>query len=547
MLEDDFDFRHPDYVGIFKARAERLGRLRAHPEQLPALKAYYREHIADFISQWGCTFDPRNPEIGQPALVPFILFAKQREWIEWTLERWRSRENGLTEKSRESGISWLAIALSCSLCLFNEGIVIGFGSRKEEYVDKLGHPKSLFEKARIFLEMLPAEFRGGWERDKHSPYMRVVFPGTGSCLTGEAGDSIGRGDRTSIYFVDESAFLERPTLTEAALSQTTNCRIDISTPNGRANPFAEKRYSMHANQVFTFHWRDDPRKGEEWYRKQCEKIIDPVIIAQELDIDYMASIEGVIIPQEWVQASIDAHKKLGITPSGIQTGALDIADEGKNSNAFVARHGILATHCEAWSGKGSDLFATFERAFMICDRLKLEGFHYDADGGGSHGKGPAERINQRRQQERTRVLDVRPHRGSDAVFDPERTVPGTERTAKDLFQNFKAQCWWYVRYLFQQTYQAVTHGGKVDPDNIISLDSGIADLQKLCIELSQAQWKLSLTGKIVVDKTPDGALSPDRADALTMAFAPRNPGIVITDEVLNYEPDFAEEFADATY
>lgn len=540
--EDSFDFKHPNYAAIFRARAERLGRLRAAPERLAALRAYYREHIADFINDWGMTFDPRNPEIGLPATVPFVLFPKQREWVEWTLARWRAREHGLVEKSRDSGVSWLAIALACSLCLFNEGVVIGFGSRKEEYVDKLGHPKSLFEKARIFLELLPVEFRSGWERDKHSPYMRLIFPGTGSCLTGEAGDSIGRGDRTSIYFVDESAFLERPTLAEAALSATTNCRIDISTPNGRANPFAEKRFSGRV-KVFTFHWRDDPRKGEEWYARECAKLIDPVIIAQELDIDYMASIEGVIIPQEHVQASIDAHKKLGITPTGAKSGALDIADEGKNLNAFIARHGVLVTGMQTWSGKGSDLFATFERAFMLCDEWKLEGFHYDADGGGSHGKAPAERIRERREKERVRAIEVRPHRGSDAVFDPERVVPGTERTAKDLFQNFKAQCWWYVRYLFQQTYQAVAHGAKVDPDNIISLDSTIPDLQKLCIELSQAQWKLSLTGKIVVDKTPEGALSPDRADALCMAFAPRNAGIVISDEVLNYDPEFDEEYA----
>ena len=73
--------------------------------------------------------------------------------------------------------------------------------------------------------------------------MRINFAHTGSSISGEAGDGIGRGDRSSLYFVDESAFLERPELVEASLSQTTNCRIDVSTPHGMANPFAEKRHS----------------------------------------------------------------------------------------------------------------------------------------------------------------------------------------------------------------------------------------------------------------------------------------------------------------
>lgn len=89
--------------------------------------------------------------------------------------------------------------------------------------------------------------------------MRILFPETESAMTGEAGDGIGRGDRTSFYIVDESAFLERPYLADASLSATTNCRQDISTPNGMANSFAERRHSGKID-VFTFHWRDDPRK-----------------------------------------------------------------------------------------------------------------------------------------------------------------------------------------------------------------------------------------------------------------------------------------------
>jgi hypothetical protein len=57
------------------------------------------------------------------------------------MERRSQLEHGLTEKSREMGLSWTSIGLACSLCLFNKEMVIGFGSRKEEYVDSTGDPK----------------------------------------------------------------------------------------------------------------------------------------------------------------------------------------------------------------------------------------------------------------------------------------------------------------------------------------------------------------------------------------------------------------------
>jgi hypothetical protein len=46
----------------------------------------------------------------------------------------------------------------------------------------------------------------------------------------------------TIYFVDEAAHLEHPEKVDAALSQTTNCRIDMSSVRGMANPFAKKRW-----------------------------------------------------------------------------------------------------------------------------------------------------------------------------------------------------------------------------------------------------------------------------------------------------------------
>lgn len=512
-----FDFRKPDYVPVFQWRMERLQRIRKNPAAVPAMKLYYRDHPGQFIIDWGLTFDPRNVERGLPAIIPFILFPKQEEWVEWFMERWRAQERGLTEKTRDMGMSWLTVGTAASICLHNDGVVAGFGSRKEEYVDKIGSPKSLFEKARMFMTYLPEEFRGGWERQRHAPHMRLAFPETGSVMTGEAGDGIGRGDRTSFYFVDEHAFLERAHLVEAALSQTTNCQQDISTPNGRANVFAQKRFGGRV-KVFTFHWRDDPRKDDAWYAKQVADL-DPVTVAQEIDINYSASVEGVVIPSAWVQAAVGAHIKLGITPTGASFGALDVADEGVDKNAFAGGKGILLDVLEEWSGKGDDIFGTVQKAFALCDANEYPRFDYDADGLGAGVRGDARVINEERRKAGVTERRAEPFRGSGEVIDPDGEMV-SKRKNKDFFQNFKAQSWWALRIRFQQTYRAVVEGMAVDPDAIISIDPALPNLARLITELSQPTYSINTVGKVVIDKAPDGTRSPNLADAVMIRFHP---------------------------
>ena len=515
----EFDFKNPDYVSVFKWRIDRLAWLRENPEQLPLLKAFYRDNIGQFIIDWGVTFDPRNIERELPSMIPFILFERQEEWISDFLVHWKNQEPCLTVKTRDMGLSWLSVATAASICLFNNGVVAGFGSRKEEYVDKIGAPKSLFYKARMFLNYLPEEFRGGFIEKKHSPHMRIMIPDTGSCMAGESGDGIGRGDRSSFYFVDESAFLERPQLVEASLSQTTNCRIDISTPNGSDNPFAQK---VAAGKIscFKFHWRDDPRKDQAWYDKQVDEL-DPVTLAQEVDMDFNASKEGIVIPSAWVQASINAHVELGIEITGERQGAMDVADRGKDKNAYSGRHGILLDYLEVWSGSDatSDIFESVEKSFMISDLGDYERFYYDADGLGAGVQGDARVINERRVEDGQDEVDVLLFRGSGAIIDPDdEMVKG--RKNKDFFTNHKAQSWWWLRILFQNTYRAL-QGMEYDPDLIISISPDIDHLTTLTTELSQPTYCLR-NGKILIDKAPDEALSPNTADAVMINYAPKD-------------------------
>lgn len=529
---EGFDFKNPDYAAVFQRRLRILGKIRQDPSLLPVMRAYYKANPWQFVEDWGMTYDPRNIERGLPATIPFIPFPKQTDLMQWIFAHWKGSRDGLVPKSRDTGASWVAIALSCTLCLFYEGMAIGFGSRKEEYVDRLDSPKSLFYKARVFIANLPVEFRGGWQRDKHGAFMRLTFPDTGSVMTGEAGDNIGRGDRTAIYFVDESAHLERPQRAEESLSATTNCRIDMSSVNGPATPFSVKRRSWPAEDVFVFHWRDDPRKTEEWY-ENLKLTKDPQVIAQEYDIDENASVAGVVIPAEWVQAAIDAHVKLGIEPSGKRSGGLDVADEGGDLNAFAGRHGVVLEYCEAWSGKGADIYATVERAFEICILEKYAEFAYDGDGLGAGVKGDARTLNEKREANKQKAIAVRKFQGSASVVDPDGKIPQLdgddsrdkeERTNKDYFANAKAQAWWSLRTRFLRTYRAVVQGHPVaDPDSLISISSKLPGLSKLTLELSQPTFSENGAGKLLINKQPDGAKSPNLADSVMIAFAPTEP------------------------
>lgn len=333
----EIDWKSPDYAPVYTERAKRLENLRANPEILPGLKEFYKTHPVEFIDDWAMTFDPRNIEIGLPAVVPFILFPKQREFIEWLYARWQGREDGLAEKSRDMGVSWLCVAFGVWMWLFHPGAVVGFGSRKEEYVDKIGDPKSLFWKARQLINLLPQEFKPkGWDEGKCAPHMKIMNPENGATMVGEAGDNIGRGNRTSIYFKDESAFYEHADAIDAALSQTSNCKIDVSTPNGAGNPFYRKRHGGRV-KVFVFDWKDDPRKDDEWYRKQCE-ILDPVIVAQEIDRDYEGSISNVFIPADIVLTA-QSRGPADIRPMGGLRVGIDVARFGDDKTVITFRRG----------------------------------------------------------------------------------------------------------------------------------------------------------------------------------------------------------------
>ena len=341
-LGEGFDWRKPDYSAVYRERARRLARMRGgsaeeNAAMVAGLKEWYRERPVDFITDWGMTYDPRNVEIGLDAVTPFVLFPRQAEFVEWLYARWRNREDGLCEKSRDVGISWLSSGFGGWMWLFHANTAIGFGSRKEEYVDSVGDPKSLLWKVRQFINLVPEEFKpDGYDERIHAPRMRIMNPENGSIIFGEAGMNIGRGARASFYIKDESAHYEHAEMIDAALSMTSNCKIDMSSVNGEGNAFARKRFGGNI-PVFTFKWQEDPRKDQAWYDDQKRKL-DPMILAQEIDIDYMASVSNSYIDSSYVTDAMNAQVK-DVDAIGEWIIGVDAAHEGNDESIIHARRG----------------------------------------------------------------------------------------------------------------------------------------------------------------------------------------------------------------
>jgi hypothetical protein len=504
-VQDTFNWLAPDYAPIYAERVARLQRLRADPSLLPGCKAFYAEHPVEFINDWMCTFDPRNVERGIEATTPFLLFPKQREFIGWLLERWRGRDQAIVEKSRDAGVSWLCVAFGVWMWLFHPGVVIGYGSRKEIYVDDLGNPASLFWKVREAIELLPTEFRpAGWDLKKHAPFMRITNPENGSVMVGEAGDNLGRGNRTSIYFVDEAAFLERPEVVDAALSQTTNCRIDVSTPNGEGNPFARKRQSGKY-PVFTFNWRDDPRKDDAWYAKQ-KQVLDPVVLAQEVDISYSASVANAWIPAEWVTLAM-GRGPADVPATGPWKLGVDVARFGDDKTCITLRGHRAVTTVATLSKVDTMTVASTVRDYAIdCRRagIRIEQIAVDVIG---IGAGVVDRL-----------ADFEELRGIQIVG-----VNSSLRMDNGQDYNLRAFMWREMKNWLHPANGPVSM--KNDRD--------------LAVDLTALHYTYK-NGLLLLESKDDakkrGIKSPDRADALALTFAV--PVAVTEPEVPMLEAEF---------
>lgn len=537
----------PDYKAVYAWRIEQITKLRADPSMLDAAKRYYAKRPAEFIMHWMDTYNPRK---ATSKWMPFVFFARQADYLQFLQSCVEEKENGLVEKCRDAGVTWLSCGYSVHSWLFIKDDAIGWGSRKQDLVDKLGNPDSIFEKMRQILRRLPQEFLPrGFSMDKHATFMRFINPENNSVIMGEAGDNIGRGGRTRIYFKDESAHYERPEKIEAALGDNTNVQIDISSVNGLGNVFHRRReagidWSVGKvidpgyTRVFIIDWRDHPEKTQEWYdqrKAKYEREGMQHIFAQEVDRNYAAAISNTIIPYEWIDKAVDAHlfikwrddkgiMRTGFTEADIPNiwmAGLDVADGGIDRNSLALRQWIIWRDSEEWGERDPGI--STRRAIARCRPYKGIRVMYDSIGVGSGVKTEYNRLHIDEKIVTPEQCRFVPWNAGGAVRNPyDRLIENDDDSLlnRDMFQNIKAQAWWSVRTRFYKTFKNITEGVIYPVDELISLDSRMALLSQLKKELAQPTRGESSSLKTIVDKKPDGTKSPNLADAGIQMFFP---------------------------
>ena len=255
---------------------------------------------------------------------PFTTFPYQDLIILTKADHIIRGEDLIEEKSRDMGASWTTIGVYVWLWLNPAG---GFdfllGSRKEDYVDKKGDMRTLFEKARYLVKRLPFWLLPvGWSPKRDDNYMKLVNPETGSSITGESNNAnFGTGGRYKAIFPDEFAkWKDTDMAAWTSMADATPCRMPASTPFGAFGQYFNIITDGKTKKL-TIHWslhptkgygaycvyprpKDLPKEGQidwlhwkgarawlrsPWYDAEERRRSSKSEIAQELDIDYIGS------------------------------------------------------------------------------------------------------------------------------------------------------------------------------------------------------------------------------------------------------------------
>ncbi|HBA3651383.1 TPA: PBSX family phage terminase large subunit [Escherichia coli] len=228
--------------------------------------------------------------------------------------------------------------------------------------------------------------------------------------------------------------------------------------------------------------------------------------------------DSAVIKLSWIEAAVDAHKKLGIAPAGEKRLGFDIADSGADKCATVYAHGSVAFECAEWAAQEDELLKSCTLAYTSARKYGAT-ITYDCIGVGASAGAKFGELN---ESSPVNVMYNKFNAG-DKVLDPDDDYQ-PNITNKDFFSNLKAQAWWMVADRFRNTFNAVTRGEVYPDDELISIDSSFPNLERLKFELSIPKRDFDKNGRVKVESKEDlkkrDIPSPNIADAFIMAFAP---------------------------
>ena len=511
-----------DDAGETDTKAEIVRRIRlvhAVTDDAAAQAQVMRNAVDDpagWFADWVWMVDPR---LGDLKNIPFVPWDAQRDAIAFIEEHRLRKESCMVKKSRDFGMSVMVVGLGVLYWLTQPHSVTGYGSRKVEYVHKIGDYKSLLHKGELILRHLPAwMLPAGFSFDKHYNHMHVRNPANQAELLGEGGDELGRGARCGIFFADEFPEVQNQAASQQSLSGTTDCTVYFGTSKGPTTHFYRMEVSG-AYDVLRLPWYYDPRKVDRaedignpaadsrWKRGKLRELLGNLAaFNQEFACDDSAALERVVIPPEWVNAAID----LGLEPGSETVGGQDLAEEGGDESVLALRRGGVVLPLTTWTN-----IRLVELAPKVVAHATAAGaawLNYDASGLGSGFEG-----------ELAKHSPPFPYHGINGQAPADKLLrydDNMTKTARERFGNKATEVWWSLRRRFHRTYLYVHNPAPGSPDHVPEYDYphdeliSIPNDQRLIQQLSARQFYMTGTGKVQLEDKKKMSISPDRADAL---------------------------------
>jgi hypothetical protein len=248
-----------------------------------------------FVENFLMTFDPRP---SAPAHhLDFILYDFQKEYVQDLVVAIRTGDDRFIEKSRDMGITWVTLAVLLWFWLFADGFQAILGSRKQDFVDSKTM-ESLFPKLEYMIRhikdssLLPA----GFKMTEHRTFLKLVNPANGNAIVGEsANPNFSRSGRYTVAMLDELGFWPDAERSWASASESSPCRLAITTPPDKPSFAKGLRFSGRV-KVLTYLWRLHPNKDGAWYELQKKKKTESEML-HEIDISWEYSASGRPYPE----------------------------------------------------------------------------------------------------------------------------------------------------------------------------------------------------------------------------------------------------------
>lgn len=246
---------------------------------------------------------PKHP--GWLPAIPFEFQIRLLDWFEARLDGIGAGANGVLSKPRDMGASWwLCLAMMAHFVI--DGQFSGkFISRREDEVDKTGKLNCLFGRLSCHIVTnrwpactLPAFLRPeGWIDTVHRQQLQLLHPENENIFSGESTSSrSGRGDRAEVGFVDEAAHIAELQDLIAALSQTVDHLILISSEyvgtTDHWGTYIEAMQKINPASVLELEWWMHPFHDQQYLDEERDRMQDDEAFAREILRDRYAGTSG---------------------------------------------------------------------------------------------------------------------------------------------------------------------------------------------------------------------------------------------------------------